>query len=126
MGKGNRKYSFQTRSFDMTLHFMLSHHKLTGFDEYDYKDEYFNILSLQSYSYQIILGYHMNTNYTTIIRTMILHFRFNNRIKYDHNHAVISQRDSTMGKPLWNTTSGVPQWLAHARSASVVFHNGGI
>ena len=28
------------------LHFMLSHHKLTGFDEYDYKDEYFNILSL--------------------------------------------------------------------------------
>ena len=57
----------------------------------------------------------MNTNYTTIIRTMILHFHFNNRIKYDHNHAMISQRDSTMGKPLWNTTSGVPQWLAHDR-----------
>ena len=44
---------------------------------------------------------------------MILHFCFNNRIKCDHNHAVISQRDSTMGKPLWNTTSVVPQWLAH-------------
>ena len=55
----------------------------------------------------------MNTNYTMIIRMMILHFRFNNCIKYDHNHAVISQRDSTMDKPLWNTTSGVPQWLAH-------------
>ena len=55
----------------------------------------------------------MNTNYTMIVRSMILHFCFNNRIKYDHNHAVISQRDSTMGKPLWNTTSGVPQWLAH-------------
>ena len=55
----------------------------------------------------------MNTNYTTIVRMMILHFCFNNCIKYDHNHAVISQRDSTMGKPLWNTTSGVPQRLAH-------------
>ena len=55
----------------------------------------------------------MNKNYTMIVRMMILHFHFNNRIKYDHNHAVISQRDSTMGKPLWNTTSGVPQWLAH-------------
>ena len=57
----------------------------------------------------------MNTNYTTIVRTMILHFHFKNHIKYNHNHAVISQRDSTMGKPLWNTTSGVPQWLAHDR-----------
>ena len=57
----------------------------------------------------------MNTNYTMIVRMMILHFHFNNHIKYDHNHAVISQRDSTMGKPLWNTTSGVPQWLAHDR-----------
>ena len=57
----------------------------------------------------------MNTNYAMIIRMMILHFHFNNHIKYDHNHAVISQRDSTMGKPLWNTTSGFPQWLAHDR-----------
>ena len=55
----------------------------------------------------------MNTNYTTIVRMMILHFHFNNHIKYDHNHAVISQRDSTMGKPLWNTSNGVPQRLAH-------------
>ena len=30
-GKGNRKYSFQLGHLN-DLHFMLSHHKLTGFD----------------------------------------------------------------------------------------------